>query len=238
LGLSTSTNKGDAPPETTISTALLRATRARTAILLRAALQDIELRESGHSTWCAMLTLTYAPGREWSPSHIRRLNWSLRKRFQRRGHAYRYVWCAELQRRGAVHFHQLVWMPPGYVLPYVDREGLWTHGMSRVERARNAVPYLAKYASKLVGGIFPRGLRLSGAGGLDARSREHVRYALLPSFVRKLWPMGTSIARYPGGGFVNLETGEVARSEWEYSGRVPGYVKFRRVVSPPWKEAA
>jgi Protein of unknown function (DUF3296). len=36
---------------------------------------------------------------------------------ERRGHKLPYVWVAELQKRGALHYHVLLWLPRGLTLP-------------------------------------------------------------------------------------------------------------------------
>lgn len=220
--------------EITLSAASERASRIRQSIIIRANLLDIQLRESGVPYWCAFVTLTYARQGGWSARHVTQFNKRMRDHLRRRGVACPYVWCAELQKRGAVHFHQLVFLPTGMMLPKPDRIGWWEHGMSKIERARNAVGYVAKYAGKVVEvGEFPRGLRLTGAGGLTDHSREHARYCRLPTYVRNAWPMGTRIERLPGGGWVNLDTGEVVVSDWKFVGRRPGgLITLRRGVRP------
>lgn len=231
LGLSliqTSDTK-PAPAEVEIGSAYLRATRTRTAILARANLLDIELREAGEDTRCAMLTATYRSADDWRARHVSGLNKCIREHLHRRGHEFRYVWCAELQNRGAVHFHHLLWLPAGVRLPYPDEQGWWPHGSTRIEWARSAVGYIAKYAGKVASaGTFPKGLRLTGAGGLSDHSRVHARYKLLPSYVREIWQPGTPIARAPGGGFLNIETGEIVRSPLEFVRRTRTGVVFRK----------
>ena len=235
LGLSTTATSATAGlHEISISARYLRAQRARESILTRANLLDMQLREARAPYWCAFVTLTYARMGDWSAGHVTQFNERLREHLRRRGHAFPYVWCAELQQRGAVHFHQLVFLPRGTMLPKPDQQGWWTHGMTKIERARNAVPYIAKYAGKMiVAEAFPPGLRLTGAGGLSEYSRAHARYVRLPGYVRRAFPFGASIARAPGGGYMDTSTGEVVTSEWEFAGASDGALSFRRRTPNP-----
>jgi hypothetical protein len=191
------------------------------------------LKEEGTPYWCAFLTLTYREVHGWSSLHITEFNKRLREHLARRGVAFPYVWCAELQKRGAVHFHELAFLPEGTMLPKPDRQGWWTHGMTKIEAARNAVGYIAKYAGKVVeADQFPQGLRLTGAGGLTPSARAEARWWLLPRYVREAFPLGSDVARAPGGGFVERSTGEVVRSPYAFQRSPKGTLSFRRRDEP------
>lgn len=212
-----------------LAAAHMRAMKARQAIITRARLLDTELQSEGFPYWCAFLTLTYRDIGGWSARDVTTFNKRLRDHLSRRGYRCPYVWCAELQKRGAVHFHQLVFLPDGLMLPKPDQCGWWTHGMTKVERARCAVSYIAKYAGKMRTELdFPRGLRLTGAGGLSPESRAEARWWLLPRYVREAFPQGTPIVKAPGGGFANAETGEVVQSPYRFVRASKGAVYFRR----------
>ena len=165
--------------------------------------------KGGFRRRAAMLTLTYRPGTDWGPRHVSQLLQHVRHWLARRSHRLSYVWVAELQKRGAVHFHVIVWLPKGLTLPKPDKQGWWPHGMSNVGWARKAVGYLAKYASKLDGTThFPKHLRLHGRGGLEETRRRTVAWWLLPRFVREAFPaVGTRVQRAPGGGWCDVDTG-------------------------------
>ena len=161
-----------------------------------------------------MVTLTYRDVGEWRPGHLPALLQTMRKWVQRRGHGLRYVWVAELQRRGAVHYHLLLWLPKGLTLPKPDKQGWWPHGLTRIEWARKPVGYLAKYASK--GGEaaeFPKGCRLHGHGGLAAAARVIASWWRCPEWVRSHWGSDHRPRRVRGG-FLSRLTGEVLRSPW------------------------
>lgn len=185
-----------------------------------------------------MLTLTYRDVGAWRRRDVSELLHCLRQWGARRGFVVPYVWVAELQRRGAVHYHIVVWLPKGVTLPKPDKQGWWRHGMTNVERAKRAVGYLLKYATK--GGDddglrFPRGLRLCGSGGHTGESRA-VRYWLtLPEWVIRKARSFQRVVRLPGGLWVSEQTGEVWRSAWEFvkfDGGT-GMLHFRRRSSEP-----
>lgn len=163
----------------------------------------------------AMLTLTYRDVDGFSPRHVSLLLDHIRKWLSRRGHGFSYVWVAELQQRGALHYHIIVWLPRGLTLPKPDKQGWWPHGSTNIQWARNAVGYLVKYVSKMDSKHpFPRGCRLSGRGGLSADSRAICRWTNYASWKKRLFGVNTPIQRIKGIGLVNQSTGEVFPSPW------------------------
>jgi|SRR5579859_6369944 len=106
-----------------------------------------------------MITLTYAGVGDWQAGHIRQYMRRIRKRCGPRLLAY--AWVAELQERGAVHYHILLVCKRGTFIPMPDKSGMWSHGSSKIETART-VFYIAKYVGKEYQkmGVFPRGLRM------------------------------------------------------------------------------
>jgi hypothetical protein len=156
-----------------------------------------------------MVTLTYRDVSGWSPRHVSEFLQRVRVWLKRRGHTFRYVWVAELQQRGAVHYHVLVWLPRGLTLPKPDKQGWWTHGSTNICWARKPVGYLCKYASKLeskAGEDFPPGARLHGRGGLD-ELRAVSAWWSLPGWARELFGVADQVRRAVGGGLVSRRTG-------------------------------
>jgi hypothetical protein len=85
---------------------------------------------------------------------------------------FRYVWVAELQKRGALHYHVAIWLPKRVQLPKFDKQGWWPHGSTQRLIAKNAVGYLMKYLSKISPfHKFPKGVRIHGFGGLTQQAR-------------------------------------------------------------------
>lgn len=162
------------------------------------------------------VTLTYDRADAWRPGHIRDFRQALDKWCRRRRIRCRFVWVAELQKRGAVHYHLVLWLPKGVFLPFLDDRGWWPHGSTNVQTAQSPIGYLVKYASKATPGSlhdFPKGARLFGVGGLTSENREEVRYLRAPFWVRDLLP-GTADIRKVTGGYVDKHTGEYIASPW------------------------
>ncbi|WP_231879654.1 hypothetical protein [Comamonas thiooxydans] len=191
-----------------------------------------------------MLTLTYrGTNRDWRAEHISRYLDGLRKwHYSRTGcKKVRYVWVAELQKRGVIHYHVCVWLDNGLTPPKPDsawkKKGafqapMWTHGMSNRVRATHPVAYLMKYASKGTSeGKFPHGARISGVGGLDEIGRGCRRWVLWPAYVQGNASIRDKFRPAPGGGYLNAETGELLRSEFVPTGG--GFTRFVRVRTTP-----
>lgn len=156
--------------------------------------------------WEALfITLTYALVDGWRGRHISDY---LRELGRSVPFKLRYVWVMELQKRGAPHYHVVLWVPTGEKIPMPDRSGQWQHGWSQVERARSPVSYVMKYASKGGDMELPRGARICGAGGLEIEGRVQVRWWLLPRYQRVRCTIGDNVHRCKGGGWVSHTTGE------------------------------
>lgn len=198
-----------------------------------------------------MVTLTYrGSNRDWKPEHISRYLDALRKwHYSRTGKkTVRYAWVAELQQRGVIHYHVVIWLAGGLTPPKpdtpwrrVDRRGnvhhepaMWCHGMSNRLKATAPVAYLMKYASKIesktVGG-FPRGARIHGCGGLDADGRGMRRWVLWPAYVQGNASCSDRFRPAKGGGYRNDETGELLLPEFAPTGG--GFSSFIRVRHTP-----
>jgi hypothetical protein len=104
------------------------------------------------------LTLTYAPSQVWERRDITRFIDALRKFYARRGWQFVYFWVAELQQRGAVHYHVIVFVPKGHKIPKPDR--WWKKGFTHIFAVRHFAAYLSKYLQK-----FP-----SPQGGSETRN--------------------------------------------------------------------
>jgi hypothetical protein len=185
---------------------------------------------------CWFVTLTYRPGVEWSARHMSDALKAYRYWCKRTGVACRYTWVAELQGRGAVHYHMLVWLPKGVSMPKWDvaqgkRAAFWQHGMSNTQKAKAGVGYLMKYLSKL-GELtrFPKGLRLYGIGGLNEAGKRVRSWLNLPEWVKSDYGVG-DVKRLRGA-LVVCETGELLQPAYRVS-FVPGglIVRALRAVS-------
>ena len=172
------------------------------------------------------LTLTYVGVNDWLPDHISHAIKTYRNWCQSIGVPCRYTWVAELQSRGAVHYHLLCWLPVGVRMPHWDRPtrtklgrsrpAAWPHGMTNTDIAKSGVGYLMKYLSKL-GTLtkFPKGLRLYGIGGLTQQGRGVRSWLNLPEWAKRTYGVGELVRR--SGGFVVRATGEILEPAYKVS---------------------
>lgn len=58
-----------------------------------------------------------------------------------------FAWVAELQERGAVHYHVLLAVKRGTNIPMPDSSGMWPYGSTKIETARTYY-YICKYVGK------------------------------------------------------------------------------------------
>lgn len=194
----------------------------RYGVLTAARLQGEQAVRHGVRYRPAMVTLTYAPDAHWRPRHLAEYLDNARKFCKRVGAKLAYVWVAEMQKRGVVHYHVMLWLP--YVmgkplrLPKPDESGWWPHGMSEIAWAKKAAGYLAKYTSKgqdVGDPPFPRGIRISGVGGLDTEARREFRWWRAPSEARLYLGEAADIRRIKGGRF-DAVTGLFWESCWAF----------------------
>ncbi len=193
-----------------------RIKRMRTAVQHSARLIDFDTGAHGQRWNKKLITLTYADVDGWEPKHISSFTDTLRKWCKRRGTKCRIVWVAELQQRGAVHYHAVVWLPRGQYMPEPDKAGWWPHGSTNIKAVTNPTAYISKYASKagpLEAAQMPKGARMHGACGLDDEAKRHIRYWQSPMWVRD-GLHGTADIRKIRGGYVDKFTGEFLPSPW------------------------
>jgi len=181
------------------------------------------------------VTLTYKGVRDWSAQHIAKAILGFRNWCNARGYPCRYTWVAELQSRGAVHYHMLAWLPVGVRMPMWDKPTRtpvrgktvapwWPYGMTNTQKAKAGVGYLMKYLSKLGElTIFPKGLRLYGIGGLTTEGRNTRSWFNLPEWVKRSYGVG-EIGRLAAG-FVVRVTGEILEPAYKVL-RMPGGIQL------------
>jgi hypothetical protein len=193
------------------------------------------LAETGHRAaqpW--FVTLTYVGVSDWRKDHISQALATYRAWCTSKGVKCRYTWVAELQSRGAVHYHLLCWLPVGVRMPHWDRptrkQGgerapFWSHGMTNTEIAKSGVGYLMKYLSKL-GELtkFPKGLRLYGIGGLNETGKSVRAWYNLPEWCKASFGVG-EITRKCSNLVVRV-TGEILAPAFSVL-RVPGGLVLR-----------
>ncbi|MEQ1557860.1 MAG: hypothetical protein ABL933_02825 [Methyloglobulus sp.] len=201
-----------------------RLSRLKRSVITAGRLHEEEIQSQRIRITPWMITLTYAPGVEWSQLHITETIKSVRQWCERRGVKFRYVWVAEIQEKRklkhgghCLHYYIVVWLPGHLNLPKFDKRGWWCHGMTETVKARSPVGYLAKYASK--GGKtnqFPKVARISGSGGLTAESRWQKSWWSMPIYVRERFDNFLHRpTRLKGGGFYSRLSGEIIDSLYE-----------------------
>ena len=216
------TSDTDTPPHSAalperiqISPSETRLKRLKSSVLTAA-----RLHCQTKSKWrVVMITPTYAPTQYWQSHDITNLVKCIRQWLARKGVEMRYVWVMEYTKKGAPHYHMLVWLPLGITLPYPDKRGWWTKGWTNQEWAKNAIGYIAKYASKGSALIqYVRGARHHGNGGMTGDALLEQRWWKLPCWLRVQVIPSDQVKRRPtsnGGGFVHPESGEVFQSPYE-----------------------
>jgi hypothetical protein len=190
-----------------------RFTRLQKNIGIAAKLHMLDLPRKAN---VCMVTCTYRDGNDWRPYHVTVYLKAVREWFKRKtGKLLQYVWVAETQERGAIHYHAIFWLPRGLTMPKADKRGWWSHGMTNTLRATKPVGYLMSYAKKLASkkGI-PHGARIYGVGGLPLASRCIRRWINWPSFVQARAAVTDVFAPAPGGGWCDRATGEWWPSEY------------------------
>ena len=184
------------------------------------------LHDEARSQWCggfrtkwAFLTLTLRPGAKLEARSITGLMKCIRSWMGRTiqwfvdAVGFRCTWVMELTKAGVPHYHALVLLPTSHNLPKPDKQGWWKLGATKIETARNAVGYIAKYASKGTDGDFPKGMRTHGVCGLDTEQKRERRWWLSPKFFRDAFGPDADI-RVVKGGRINRVTGEFLAGLW------------------------
>ena len=228
-------------------TALARVKRLKRGVWAAGHLHGIA--DHGHRPPVAwFVTLTYVGVDDWRADHISGATEQFRRHCARLGVPCRYLWVAELQRRGAVHYHLLAWLPRGVRMPQWDKAlvrpsgrvagPFWSHGMTNTQVAKAGVGYLMKYLSKLGElTVFPPHLRLYGCGGLNAQARSVRCWYNLPEWAKR--EHGVGDLKRQGSRLIVLDTGEIL--EPMYARRfVPGGMVLTplRAIPERWHDGA
>lgn len=201
-----------------------RTRKVSQAVKTTARLHQDEITASGFRFKPAMITATYSPDHHWAKKDITGLLDNCKKYLLRRYSQtrFRYTWVAELTQKGVIHYHIILWLPKGCTLPKPDKRGWWKKGSTRIEWVKNAIGYLAKYASKgsETHHNFPKNARISGYAGLNETSRREYRFWRSPASIRDLANPEGNLApstfdiRKTSGGYFNKDTGEYFESQY------------------------
>lgn len=105
----------------------------------------IELLRKDIPCRLVMITLTIARVEDYNPGMMRDYMKKLKQHLGEK--LYAFAWVAEMQERGAVHYHLLVCVEKGTRIVAPDKSGMWKWGSSRTETARTAF-YICTYIGK------------------------------------------------------------------------------------------
>ncbi len=159
-----------------------------------------------------LITLTYETQEMWDARDISKLVDYYRKdwkqRLGRESSTFRYLWVAEMQKRGVIHYHLVLWCPRGKTLAKPDKAG-WKKGRTNISAVKKGVMgYLSKYLSKGSCAAdfkgkkvyFPKGARIFGFGGLSLAAKKKIAFSKLPRYVRDYFKEeGERISKVKGG---------------------------------------
>lgn len=228
-GLVHSSTSDTRPLEFQVDPHQSRLRRLRRSVLTSARLLQEEVSQEATRHYAVMVTLTYRPDQEWCPRQVSEYLKRVRHWFSRRGAAIRYLWVHELTKAGKTHYHVLFWLPKALQMPKADKRGWWPHGMTRTERVRkNAVAYVAKYATKGSDDKLPPGARLNGSGGLSGDGRAQRSWWLCPAYIREWCPeYEDRPRRAEGGGWICKATGDYLPAQFVVVRRWP--LTLRRI---------
>lgn len=191
------------------------------------------------------VTLTYRSVDDWKPGHVGDFRRCVRDWFRRKcsNTRFRMVWVLELQKRGAVHYHCMIWVRSKDYFPNPAKAGWWPHGFAHVLSSKvsinRPVAYMAKYCSKVTteqAMSVPKGARMHGVCGLKPEGRRVIRFWRAPLFVRDHFT-GNSDIRKVNGGYMDKLTGEFLESPWKVTVLPSGRVIAWREI-PPQQELA
>lgn len=199
------------------------------------------LRDKGRY-YPVLITLTYQTNADWDKRDISKVVDAYRKDWKQRlkqpPEHFRYVWVAEQQKRGTIHYHLVLFCPRGKSLAKPDKYHL--KGQTKIEGVRKGIKsYLSKYLSKGTVGFqggeaehMPKGARLFGHGGMSGAARAHLSYELLPTYVKGWFEEGKGAVRRIKGGWKQAKFEIV--SPWEvFRGEVNG--EYRIIIN--WNPA-
>jgi hypothetical protein len=102
----------------------------------------------------------------------------MRKILRRKGIiTFAYAWVGELQERGAVHFHILIYAKGK--IPKPDKSRMWNNGSTKIELARTPFYLLVHTGKEYQKDFdkFPKGMRAFGVWIKDKKDKEELKFS-------------------------------------------------------------
>lgn len=134
---------------------------------------------TGNGGKLKMLTLTYRGLNDWKQRDITEFIRQVKKDLG--SNLLGYCWVAEVQKRGALHYHVILWIEKGIPIGYPDKMGWWKHGSTRVTTAKSPF-YILTYTGKEYQkefSKFPKGARCHAVKLCDKGKDQKVKYSKL-----------------------------------------------------------
>ena len=170
-----------------VDSRMVRIRRCQKRVHAWAGALDEIIKQVGVNYRMMMVRLSYAPGYDWKPLHISHLITKIH--YELCSSLIAYAWVAELQERGAVHYHLLMIVKRGTDIPYFDDAAWWIYGSTHHSTARSPF-YIVSYTAKenyQKFGTFPKGLRMFAIwiapGLISSSARRLLRLTSLPNWV-------------------------------------------------------
>lgn len=159
------------------------------------------------------ITLTYRDNADYSSKHISAFIDKCRRWAKQKGYPLPYIWA--LESAGRLHYHCTVWLPVSLKVDLAKLEKWWKWGTTWIQECRcirRWGSYITKFNDPATS--LPKGARLFGYGGVDSATKQKIARGSWPVWLRDAIPIGEHAKRLKGGGWVNLETGEVLFSPY------------------------
>ena len=105
----------------TVDNKILRVRRCQKRVHAWASALKPVFDNSNNRYQMTMITLTYAPGYDWKPLQVSHL--MMKIKYELKDKLVAYAWVAEMQERGAVHYHLILVTRKGTTIPHMDDLG-------------------------------------------------------------------------------------------------------------------
>lgn len=194
-----------------------RRRRKKQRAKLKNVIAEVNRMSASKKTYALCMTLTYKSADDFDTKNISSFIDKLR-RWLRRTHKCKLVYAWALERESSLHYHLIIWLPLGVSLDMDRLSKWWSLGSTWLERCRDVYrwgSYIAKFAKPKK--PFLRGTRLYGYGGLDATARIAIARKSMPVWLLRILPLKDRARRRKGGGWENLDTGEIYLSPYKWS---------------------
>lgn len=165
------------------------------------------------------MTLTYRESKDFNAKCISTFLKRLRETLKRKGHALPYAWVLERAKQ-LLHYHLIIWLPRGVKLDPAKLAKWWGWGSTWIEGCRKVTAW-EKYLTKIDNTKRPKGARIYGYGGLDNDGETAVARTKLPRWLLPLVPVAHRARRMTGGGWIDMQTGEIFQSPYIWTPRGP-----------------